>query len=164
VWQHIAEIMAAPAGRTDVAALADCEQYRRGPGLAIVLTDLLTDSDWRRGLTALRAGGQAALGPQAHLGPVERGGEVTLVQILAPEEFSPAMRGDWKLRDAERGVEVEITASSRLLRRYEEAFRAYTGAIQAFCRRQGMPFVQISSDAPVTDVVVDSLYAAGVVG
>lgn len=148
VWSSIAEVMETPATATDFTALRTMGAFRRGAGLSIVFSDFLTDTDWRLGLRSLRGTGQ----------------EVSVVQILAPEELNPTLRGDWKLRDAESGREVEVTISPRLLRRYEEELEAHTNAIREFCRRQGMAFVQIPSSISVEDVALSSLRAAGIIG
>jgi uncharacterized protein (DUF58 family) len=165
VWRSITEIMGlrgstqdkgagSPRSRsapvtgagTNFAALRDFGAYHRRPGLAIVLSDFLTDSDWRAGLRALRASGQ----------------EVTAIQILAPEEIQPSLRGDWKLRDVESSTLVEVTISPRLLRRYEEELAAHTTAIRDFCRQQGITFVQLASDVSIPDTALGSLRSAGV--
>jgi uncharacterized protein (DUF58 family) len=145
VWDRIALLMASPDGPTDFGALRHFAHVRRGTGLAIVLSDLLSESDWRGGLRALRAAGQ----------------EVTLVQVLDPEELSPGIRGDWKLHDAESGQEVEITVSPRLLKRYAEELARHTAAVQDYCRRQGIAFLQLRSDASIPDTVMADLHAAG---
>lgn len=146
VWRSIADLMARPAARTDFAALRDFGAYRRGPGLAIVLTDFLTDTDWRTGLRALRASGQ----------------EVTAVQILAPEELRPRLRGDWTLRDVESDASVEVTVSARVLERYGAELAAHTAAIRDFCRQLGIAFVQLPSDISIADSALASLRSAGV--
>jgi len=145
VWSFIADVSSAATATTDLAALRSYGRFRRGSGLALVLTDLLSDSDWQSGLRGLQACGQ----------------EVSLLQILAPEELNPSVRGDWKLLDTESGAEVEVSISPRLLRRYQEELARHTEAIRDFCRRQGIAFLQISSDAPVGDTVLTSLRAAG---
>lgn len=146
VWRTIAEAMESSAAGTDFASLREHGRYRSGPGLAIVLSDFLTDSDWRAGLRALRGAGQ----------------EVTAIQILAPEELNPTLRGDWKLVDVETGAEAEVTISPRLLRRYEEELAAHTAAIRDLCRRQGIAFVQLPSDAPIGEIVLTDLRAIGI--
>jgi uncharacterized protein (DUF58 family) len=148
VWSSIAEVMEASTTATDFTALRTMGAFRRGAGLSIVFSDFLTDTDWRAGLRLLRGTGQ----------------EVSVVQILAPEELSPTLRGDWKLHDVETGREVEVTISPRLLRRYEEELEAHTAAIREFCRQQGMAFVQIRSSISIEDVALSSLRAAGVIG
>jgi len=148
VWGQIARLMETPRGATDFAALHRFRHVVRGPGLAVIISDLLSDSDWQAGLRALRAAGQ----------------EVSLIQVLAPEELSPDIRGDWRLHDAESGREVEITVSPRLLKRYAEELARHTAAVQEYCRRQGIAFVQLRSDAPIGDVVLANLHTAGMLG
>jgi uncharacterized protein (DUF58 family) len=148
VWRTLARLVDAPAPATDLACLRTYRQYRRGAGIAIVLSDFLTDSDWRSGLRSLRAAGQ----------------EVTVVQVLAPEEVEPPLRGDWKLVDAETGAETEVTLSPHLLRRYGEALERHTVALTEFCRREGIAFIRLSSDVDLTGTVIADLQAVGVLG
>jgi hypothetical protein len=108
----------------------------------------MTDSDWRAGLRSLRAAGQ----------------EVTAIQILTPEEVDPALRGDWKLVDAETGRAAEVTISPRLLRRYREALDRHITAISDFCHREGIAFVQLSSDVDLAGTVLSELRMAGILG
>lgn len=146
IWQTIARLMDAPALATDFASLRTYGKYRRGPGIAVVLSDFLTKSDWRAGLRSLRAGGQ----------------EVAAIQILAPEEIDPTLRGDWKLVDAETGAQTEVTISPRVLRRYQQALERHTTAITEFCRREGISFIQLRSDVDLTGTVLTDLRAAAI--
>ena len=107
---------------------------------------LMTDSDWRSGLRSLRAVGQ----------------EVTAIQILAPEEIDPPLRGDWKLVDAETSAGAEVTISPRLLHRYREALERHTKAITEFCRREGIAFAQLRTDVDLNGTVLSDLRAAGI--
>lgn len=147
VWRSIADIARARAGVTDFTALRTYARLRHGSGVAVVLSDVLTESDWRAGLRALQAAGQ----------------EVNVVQVLAPEELDPSLRGDWTLEDVETGQEVEVTMTARLLRRYEEELAAHTAALVDFCHQHDMPFAQIASDAPVEDLILRQLRFAGVI-
>jgi uncharacterized protein (DUF58 family) len=148
VWRTIAQLVDTPAPATDFASLRKYGKYRRGPGIAVVLSDFLTDSDWRAGLRSLRATGQ----------------EVTAIQILAGEEIEPTLRGDWKLVDAETGAQAEVTISPHLLRRYREALERHTTAISDFCRREGIAFVRLESDVDLAGTVLTDLRVAGVLG
>jgi uncharacterized protein (DUF58 family) len=150
VWRTIANLIDAPAtaGATDFGCLRTFGQYRRRSGIAVVLSDFMTDSDWRTGLRSLRAFGQ----------------EVTAIQVLSPEEIDPTLRGDWKLVDAETGARAEVTLSPRLLRRYREALEGHTAAIREFCRREGIAFVQLRSDADLAGTVLANLQTIGVLG
>lgn len=148
VWRTIARLVDTPASATDFSCLRNYGQYRRGSGIAIVLSDFMTDSDWRGGLRSLRAAGQ----------------EVTAIQVLSPDELAPPLRGDWKLVDAETGARVEATLSPQLLRTYEDALERHTAAISDFCRREGIGFVRLSSDVDLAGTVITDLQAVGVLG
>jgi uncharacterized protein (DUF58 family) len=134
-------------GRTDLGkALASLGRRRPRPGLAVVLTDLLTDSDWRGGLRSLLALCQ----------------EVVLVQVLAPEELEPSLAGDWQLVDDEDGRPLEVTLTPRALRRYRDRLDAYTREVAAFCHGQGITFLQFPGDISVEDAVLRLLRRARV--
>jgi uncharacterized protein (DUF58 family) len=145
LWAGIVDLMQSPQGETDFASLRTFRHLRRRPGISVVLSDVLSDSDWRGGLRALRGAGQ----------------EVNLIQVLAPEELDPRIRGDWKLQDAENRAEVEITLSPRLLKRYHEELAAHTRDIADYCRRHGVAYLQLSSAASLTDTVIPSLHGGG---
>ncbi len=148
VWGRISTVLSTPEGQTDFTALRGFQHVRRGRGICIVLSDVLSDSDWRAGLRALRGAGQ----------------EVSLIQILAPEEIDPSIRGDWKLQDVENGREVEITVSPRLLKRYQEELASHTAEVREYCRRQGVTFLQLPSDASISETVLTGLHAGGLLG
>ncbi len=147
LWRGIARMLEEPSGGTDATALRGYGRYRSGRGLSIVLSDLLTDTDWQAGLRSLLAQGQ----------------DVTVVQVLAPEELAPELRGDWKLVDVESDGAVEVTISPRLLRRYQDELAAHLGQIRDFCRRHAIAHALVSSDRSMTAVLTD-LRAAGVLG
>lgn len=145
IWRHIADVMERPVNATDLGTLRQYGSYLTGPGLAIVLSDFLTETDWRSGLMALKSLGQ----------------EVSAIQVLAPEELDPRLRGDWSLRDAETGRTVDVTVSPKVLKQYEEAIKAHTASLSEFCRRNGMAFLQVRSDASLERDVLVRLRAGG---
>lgn len=148
VWRRLAEMGDSPSGSPDLSGVHRFAAAHRGQGIGVVLTDLMTESDWGGALRSL----------------VGTGLDVSLVQILSPEELDPSLRGDWKLRDVESGATVEVTVSPRVLRRYEEELAAHTEAVRGFCRRLGIPYLQIPSDAPLLEVAIGGLRNAGVLG
>src|SRR4029434_1150641 len=64
----------------------------RQPGMAVILSDMLDPAGYDSGLTAL----------------VARGFQVSVVQILAPEELLPTTFGDLRLVDSESGAVQEV--------------------------------------------------------
>ena len=133
-------------GGTDLGrALAGYAPHTRGPGIAVVFSDLLTPSDWRAGLRALRALRQ----------------EVTLVQVLAREELEPSLRGDFVLVDGESGERREVTVTASALKAYRARLAAYTSEVAAYCAAHAITFVQVASDLRLEDVVLRTLRREG---
>ena len=145
VWRFVAELPV--AGATALEALRAFPAYARGPGLSVVISDMLTDSDWRAGLKALSGAGRQ---------------EVTLLQILSPQELDPDLEGDWRLVDDETGSQIEVSATPAVLSRYQDTLRHYTRELSTWCRGHRMHFAQISSAVPVDTVVLRMLRHAGV--
>ncbi|HWE63660.1 MAG TPA: DUF58 domain-containing protein [Chloroflexota bacterium] len=145
VWRFIAELPS--EGATALQTLRAYEGYTRGPGLAMVISDLLTESDWRGGMRALKGACRQ---------------EITLLQVLSPQELQPDLEGDLTLVDAETQGRVELSVTPAVLRRYQEALAAYTAEIGEWCRGQGLAFAQLSSATPVEDVALRLLRRMGV--
>jgi uncharacterized protein (DUF58 family) len=146
VWRFIERIMAAESGQTEFAALRRESRVRQRRGSAVVVSDFLTESDWRSGLLSLAAGNQ----------------EVTVLQVLSPEELDPTLRGDWELVDVETGSRVEVSISSRHLRHYRATLEGYLEEIRSFCHRQGMNYALIPSDERLEERFLGRLQGAGV--
>jgi uncharacterized protein (DUF58 family) len=146
VWDALA---AAPSeGAADLnGALREFGRYRPGPGVAVVLSDLLLPGGYQDGLKTL-----------LHLRQ-----EVVVLQVLAPDELAPELAGDLRLIDAEDGRAVEVSLTPRVLRAYRERLTAYTRAVAAFCAQHGITFLQLRSDLNLEDVVLRLLRRAAVV-
>ena len=143
VWEFLEQLPC--LGRTDLGeALSSFARYCRQPGLSVLVTDLLTDSDWRAGLRALLASQQ----------------EVVVLQILAPKEINPDLTGHWRIVDDEDGASVEVTITRRTLRAYVDRLNAYTREVASFCHGHGVSFVQLQSDISVEEAVLHVLRRA----
>jgi uncharacterized protein (DUF58 family) len=144
----------AVGGRTDLAprlrayALAATQ-----PGPLLLFSDLLDDG-WRDGLRALAS----------------RGFEVTVLHILAPDEVHPetsawlsaGLSGDFKLLDAETGVEVEVTADYDLLGRYRDGLAAWREELHRFCGVWGMHYMPVEASVSFEELLFAWLRQRGV--
>jgi uncharacterized protein (DUF58 family) len=136
-------------GVTDLnASLATYARALPGRGMTLVVSDLLSPAGFQQGVDALLGARQ----------------EVTLVQVLAPDELHPPadMLGDWRLLDAESVDTLDVSISPRLLRSYQERLSAYLDDIAAYCRQRGVTHILVSSDVNLRDVLVRTLRQAGV--
>ncbi len=116
-------------------------------GMTLVITDLLTASDWRTGVRALLAARQ----------------EVTLFQVLSPDEMDPPMRGDLALVDSETGERREISLTPALARAYRQRLAMYQAEMMAFCRSHGVAYVSLVSATSLEDIMLRTLRLAGIV-
>ena len=133
-------------GETDLdEALGGYASRSRDPGLAILVSDLLTPR-FEAGLRRL----------------VDRRFEVVVLQVLAPEEVEPPMIGDLTLIDRETGVEVPITLNQEAVERYRRRLREWTAAIETFCGRHQITFQRVLSDERLEHVLFETLRRRGV--
>lgn len=115
------------------------------PGPALLFSDLLDDA-WLEGLRSLAG----------------RGFEVTVVQVLAPDEVNPDLNGDLKLLDSESAAAVEITADYDLLERYRKGLQDWREELRRFCIARGMHYVSLETSLPFDELLFAWLRRQGV--
>jgi uncharacterized protein (DUF58 family) len=139
-----------PGGETDLdASLKAYAAHARFPGVCFILSDFFTDQGGTEGLGALQAAGH----------------EIHVLHVLAPAEVHPetALLGDLRLRDSETGQTQEVSIDGSLLDMYAEKFAAWQGAIEGYCRRRGINYLQVTTDQPFDDLVLHYLRRRGVI-
>ena len=147
VWDYLEQLQTSDTTDLGEALSSFAARYCPRPGLSILVTDLLTDSDWRAGLQKLLAARQEAI----------------VLQILAPEEIAPEITGHWQMVDDEDGTSLEVTLTPRTLQAYRDRLTAYTREVASFCHAHGISFVQMGSDLPIEDAVFRLLRRAQIV-
>jgi uncharacterized protein (DUF58 family) len=86
--------------------------------------------------------------------------EVVAIQISAPEEVAPALRGDDALRDIETGEVRELTVSAAVAAEYARRHQALVRGLESFCRERAIPCFPVLSSQPF-DAVVLRIFRAG---
>ncbi|HUS16571.1 MAG TPA: DUF58 domain-containing protein [Chloroflexia bacterium] len=138
-----------PEGETDLdATLRAYAAHAHFPGICFILSDFFSSGGGTEGLAALQAAGH----------------EIHVLHVLAPAEVHPelALLGDLRLRDSETGQTQEVSIDSGLLDLYAEKFASWQGALESFCRRRGINYLQITTDSPFDDLVLHYLRRRGV--
>ncbi len=135
-----------PAGTTDLRSAAGDLLARPGPaGVTVVISDLLTPS-WEPAIDRLPA----------------RGGDVTVLHVLAKEELNPTLIGDLDVVDAESGEHVPVSLSHDSVATYREVVDRWLVEAAARCRSRGAAYQQVMADDPIEDVVLKGWRENGV--
>jgi uncharacterized protein (DUF58 family) len=134
-------------GRTSLSGaartfLARHKRHRRG--LVILVSDFFDPTGYREAIDLLRFGRF----------------EIIVIQMTAPDEAHPALRGELTLTDAETGEERDVTISAGALAAYERRHAAHLRGLEAFCRERAIPCFAVSSDEAF-DAVVLRVFRAG---
>jgi len=137
-----------PAGETNFeASLRAYAARNRHPGLAVILTDLLSHSSFENGVRHLL---------QLHY-------DVALLHILAPAEVHPAIGGDMKLIDRETSRFVDVTLNQRALNLYQQRYQSWTRGIEDFCARHHILYERIESNQPIEQLLLQTFRRRGLV-
>ncbi|MFW6362089.1 MAG: DUF58 domain-containing protein [Spirochaetota bacterium] len=130
------------AGSTDLAAsLQLYAQGERYPGLAIVLSDLLSPAAVQEGLSAL----------------LFRGFEILLIQILHPDEMRPPLTGSSRLVDMESGEQLSLEIDQGEIAEYRRILDSYSDEIGSYCIERGIEFIRTSSEVAMEDIIFEYL-------
>jgi len=87
----------------------------------------------------------------------QRGFDLNLIQVLAPEEMRPEIRGDLMLVDSETGAAREVTVNERMLATYRAALSSYTASLESFCRATGVGYIMVTADVSFEDLLLKRL-------
>ena len=86
-----------------------------------------------------------------------RGYRPRVLHVYAPCEADPGLLGDVELLDIEDATVREATITPRTADRYRRRFAEFCASVRDYCRRRVIPLVQVASDAPEDDVLVQVL-------
>jgi uncharacterized protein (DUF58 family) len=121
---------------------------RRGRGVAVVISDFYDPAGPRAALDLLRA---------HRLDPIA-------VQLTAPDELAPALRGDLRLRDVETGEAHDLTLSAGVVAAYQRRLAGLRRELEGHCRERGIPCFSVTSEQPLDAVVLRMFRAGGLLG
>lgn len=121
-------------------------QGARNPGPLLLISDLF-DPTWQDGLRAL----------------LTRRFDITVLHVLSPEELTPTVVGDLRLKDIERGHELEITVDAAMLQRYEANLAAWQAELRQWCGARGISYATLSSASPIEEIVLTLLRKQAIV-
>lgn len=140
------------ADETDIgASVTSCADVGNNDGLAVIISDFFTDSDWKKAVDYLTYKKQ----------------QVLLIQVLTPEELDPVYDGRVHLIDSE-SVDMEdyknlkLRMTSDMLQAYEKAMQDNYEQLKSFCASREAGFIRVTSDRPIEKVLFGELLKVGI--
>ena len=128
-------------------ALRDYALRTARAGVCIVISDLMSPEGYEDGLRALQG----------------RGHEVTMIQVLSPDEVDPEITGDLKLVDVETGIPQDVTIDTTMKDLYMQRLQAWQAEISTYCTRRGIHFLTIETSTPWEQLILSERRQARVV-
>lgn len=116
-------------------------------GISVVLSDMLTDGDWKQAVSFLKYCKQDA----------------AVLQMIAPGELEPVFDGPIRLVSAEDEPAVEIAATPAVLDAYRRTLKKFIDEVKAYCYSLGAAHLLVNTSEPLERLVFEGLAAAGVV-
>ena len=134
------------------SAFRKLENPGQGDGISVIISDFLTDADWKSAVDKL----------------LYHNREVYLIQVLSRDEITPGIRGKVLMLDAEardeddvRNYRTEVTRSS--VKAYEEAFLYHQNEIRQFCAARNVGFITLCSDESIERILFQKATEVGLI-
>ena len=139
-------------GETDIyKSITSCPNIGSNDGLAVIISDFFTNSDWKKAIDYLSY----------------RKKQVLLIQVMTPEETDPSYSGRVNLIDTEaegmedpKNMRIKISRSNQLA--YDEALKDFKADIRSFCASRGADFVSVSTEYPLENMLFKELLKVGI--
>jgi hypothetical protein len=133
-------------------AIVSAPEVGSNNGLTVIISDFLTDSEWKKAVDYL----------------IYKKREVLLIQILSEEDINPKFSGRMRLLDTEaidvlddKNMRLKITKGHMLA--YKEALKDFQNDIKSFASKRGVPFISVLSDEIIERFVFQKLAMIGTV-
>jgi len=119
VFQFLRDVE--PRGETSInESLRGFVRTKRENGLAIIISDMLSEDGYNEGLAQL----------------LYHGFEVSILNVLAPEDLNPELNGELRLHNIENDDDLVIHIDRATLESYLDALEEYRANLERFCRQK----------------------------
>lgn len=133
-------------------AIVGAEAPGHDDGLTIIISDFMTESNWKKAIDFL----------------LYHRREVMLIQIMSPDELYPDFDGRVHMMDSEAldiadGRNMRVVVTKKMVEAYQKAFDEYEKEIIDFCAARNVTFFTVLSDDPIEKVIFGKGYEAEVI-
>jgi uncharacterized protein (DUF58 family) len=133
------------------AAIVGAPNTGTNDGLTVIISDFVTDSNWKKAIDYL----------------CYKRRQVLLVQVLSPDEVDPLYSGRVNLIDSEsqdlsdpKNMKIKITRNLQMA--YEEALNDMIADLKSFCNSRGASFISVKCDEPIEKMLFKELLKVGI--
>lgn len=121
-------------------------------GITIIISDFLTENDWKKAIDYLNY----------------KKRQVLLIQILSPEEIDPVYTGRVNLIDSESmdindGRNIKLRITRGMQEAYAEALRDIIGELKSYSASRGAGFISLRTDEPVEKALFRELFKTEII-
>ena len=121
-------------------------------GLTIIISDFLTNSDWKKAIDFL----------------MYRRREILMIQVLSPEEMFPDLDGRIDMIDSEAvdmadGRNMRLVMTKKMVKAYQKALDDYEQELVDFCASRNVTFFTVLSDEPIEKVIFGKGYETEII-
>jgi uncharacterized protein (DUF58 family) len=117
------------------------------PGLAMLISDLMSPTGYQDGLAQLQG----------------RGFEIGLIHVLSKDEVEPQLAGDLQLIDVETGAGQDVSVDVAMYDLYVRRLLAWRDEIGSYCLRRGMHYATVETSRPWEELILFELRRLGVI-
>ena len=141
------------AGDLDLEkAIVGAEAPGHDDGLTIIISDFMTESNWKKAIDFL----------------LYHRREVMLIQVMSPDELYPDFDGRVHMMDSEAldiadGRNMRVVVTKKMVEAYQKALDEYEKEIIDFCAARNVTFFTVLSDDPIEKVIFGKGYEAEVI-
>lgn len=133
-------------------AIVGAEAPGHDDGLTIIISDFMTESNWKKAIDFL----------------LYHRREVMLIQVMSPDELYPDFDGRVHMMDSEAldiadGRNMRVVVTKKMVEAYQKALDEYEKEIIDFCAARNVTFFTVLSDDPVEKVIFGKGYEAEVI-
>lgn len=131
--------------------VTSCPNTGNNNGLSVIISDFLTDSDWKKAVDYL----------------LYKKRQVLLVQVMTPDELDPLYDGRLNLIDAESmdvadSKNMKLRINRSMLKAYAEALHDLREDMHSFCVKRGVDHVLMNTEIPLEKVLFGELLKVGI--
>jgi len=130
--------------------ILNCNDDGTANGIAVIISDFMTDTDWKKAVDFLKY----------------KKRQVLLLQVLTPEEEDPSYIGRVNLIDSE-SIDVADTKNMRvrinsvMRQAYAEALADFKKDISEFCKKRDVDYITVNTGTPVESVLFKEMLKVG---